>query len=157
MPLSAAGRTARLFWFQFGEQRPAAASLESERGVGNYALHILCPWRLSSVTGVVAGSSDISVPADPDQPDADLPGRRGGALVDAHLARWIAAYAERPLVVRQVVVDRCGGFVLTLAEEWALEVFPDASSAPHDIRVQWQLLDPTTERPPFVLLNHGIE
>ena len=74
-----------------------------------------------------------------------------------HLARWIGAYALAPLVVRDVAVDRCGGMVLSLAEDWALEVFPTASSAPHDIREEWRLLEPATEQPHFVLLNHGIE
>jgi hypothetical protein len=126
--------------------------------VGAYALHLQCPWRLSSTSGVVAGSSDRFVEGDPDWADDFEAGRAGTALVDVHLARWIEANRRAPLTVQTITVDRCGGFVLALTNDWAIEVFPDASDASHDMRrEQWRLLEPGTERPHFVLLNSGVE
>jgi hypothetical protein len=128
------------------------------RTTGEYALHVQCPWRVSGTAGVLVGSSDIYVPADPELDDADFRwDKPGDALADERLDRWIAAYETNPLVIQAVAVDRCGGFVLHLPHDFAFEVFPEATSAPHDIREQWRLLRPGEDSPHFVLLNQGIE
>ena len=158
LPLWAAGRAANILWLQFGARESAPTTRNPDRIVGEYALHLTCPWRVSSETGVVAGASDLFVPADPDVPDEEFQwDRPGAAIVDLHLRRWIGVHAVAPLRVTAVEVDRCGGFVLRLEKEFALEVFPDASAEPHDLREQWRLLQPGRETPHFVLGNHGVD
>ena len=152
------GRAADMLWVQFGETVIAPTSRDPARTTGEYALHMQCPWRVSGSAGVLAGSSDIYVPADPDIDESDFRwDKPGGALGDERLGRWMAAYATAPLVVRAVEVDRCGGFVLRLPHDFAFEAFPNATSAPHDLREQWRLLRPGQDAPHIVLLNQGVE
>ena len=147
-----------MLWLQFGRKVSAPTTREPSRMAGEYALHIQCPWRVSGAAGVLAGSSDIYVPADPEMDETDFRwDEPGNALGDERLSRWIGALETAPLVVQTVRVDRCGGFTLELPDEFAFEVFPDATSAPHDIREQWRLLRPGEDTPHVVLLNQGIE
>jgi hypothetical protein len=158
LPLWDAGRAANILWLQVGAPVPAPTSRDPQRITGQYALHLQCPWRVSCATGVVAGSSDLYVPFNPEaDEDAFQWDRPGDAMVDAHLERWIRAHATAPLTVSGIEVDRCGGFVLQLSQDFAVEVFPDASSEPHDVREQWRLLQPAQDAPHFVLMNQGVE
>jgi hypothetical protein len=145
-----------MLWLSFGAHVHAPTRLSPERITGEFALHMQCPWRVSGVGGVVAGSSDMLVPADPDDAAFDS-GRPGAALGDAHLLRWLDAHAGAPLLVTGVQIDRCGGFVLQLSEEFAFEVFPDASTAPDDEREQWRLFEPARGTPHFVVSNRGVD
>ena len=159
LPLLDIGRAANLLWIHFGHPRLAPTAGDPEREVGEYALHVQCPWRVSGVTGVLAGSSDVYVPADPDAGEESFRwDKPGDSIVDLHLERWIETHSESPLIVDLISVDRCGGFVLALSNEFAIEVFPDASSEPHDVREQWRLFRPGVEdEEHFVVLNQGIE
>ena len=154
--LWAAGRAADMLWLQFGERVRAPTSRSPEREVGEFALHVLCPWRVAGAAGVITGRSDIFVPSDPDQDEDDFrwdwPGR---SIVDRQLKSWIDAHEKQPLRVLQIVVDRCAGFALRLENEYTVEVFPDAFSMPHDIREQWRLLQPGRETAHFVVNNQG--
>jgi hypothetical protein len=159
LPVYNIGRAAGMLWVQFGTPRRVPSRLDLERVLGEYALHLQCPWRVSGATGVLTGSSDLFVPADPMADEGmfrwDKP---GDAVVDLLVRRWVSAHAAKPLVVERVSVDRCGGFALSLSQEFAIEVFPDASAEPHDVREQWRLFrtEGDDERH-FVWLNHGIE
>ncbi|HEY0779781.1 MAG TPA: hypothetical protein VGD56_17570 [Gemmatirosa sp.] len=153
-----AGRAANMLWLQFGDRSPAPTDRDRDRIAGEYALHVQCPWRLSHVAGVVVGASDVFVPADPDvAEDAFRSDRRGASTADAHLRRWLTAHAAAPLPIERIHVDRCCGVALYLEQEFALEIFPDASSEPHDLREQWRLLRPGNDAEHLVVLNHGIE
>ena len=158
MPMWAIGRAADMLWVQFGREVSAPTARDPDRTTGEYALHVQCPWRLSGTAGVVAGSNDIYVPADPDIDEADFRWDRPGASIgDERLRRWIEAHAAAPLIVQAVEIDRCGGFVLRLQQDFAFETFPDATSTPHDIREHWRLLQPGRDARHFVLLNQGVE
>lgn len=156
LPLWAAGRAADVLWLQFGGRRTAPTAGDPARVVGEYALHVHCPWRLSAAGGVIAGRSDMYVAADPELPEADFRwDRPGDALLDAQLRRWVDGHAAAPVRVEVIAVDRCAGFVARLAPACALEVFPDAFAVPHDLREQWRLLRPGVEAAHFVVNNHG--
>ena len=158
MPLWAANRAANLISLQFGDRHAARSGRPRE--VGAYALHLQCPWRLSGTTGIITGSADVYVPRDDDVPESEVADLRPGSmLVDVALKRWVAAHETKPLQVQVVRVDRCGGFTLVLEQDFALEIFPDASSPPHVITEQWRLLQPGADADPahFVLLNSGVE
>lgn len=159
LPLYNIGRCAGMLWVQFGPPRRVPSRLNPERMLGEYALHLQCPWRISGTTGILTGSSDLFVPADPMADEEmfrwDKP---GDAVVDLHLRRWISTHATELLVVERSSVDRCGGFVLSLSQEFAIEVFPDASAERHDSREQWRSFRTEGEDSKhFVWLNHGIE
>lgn len=140
-----------MLWVHFGSKRPAPTQRSPDREVGDYALHVLCPWRISRA-GVITGRSDIYVPIDPELDEMDFRwDRPGQSIVDVQLARWINTHATKPLEVVDIHVDRCAGFTLTLNGDNAFEVFPDAASMPHDLREQWRLLRPATAEPHFVV------
>lgn len=153
LPLWAANRAANMISFQFGVPVRAPTGRDPDRLVGEYALHLQCAWRLSATDGVITGASDIFVPAHDDADDSYRWDKPGASLVDVHLARWIAAHAGAPLCVASITVDRCGGFVLQLPREAAVEVFPDAGRASHNVREMWRLLQPGQDTPHFVYLN----
>jgi len=155
LPLWDARRTLNVVSLQFGERIERIFEGVHAKGpglVGTYALHLQCPWRLSATTGVLTGSQDVYEPADDTVTEQELehmtPGRM---LADVELQRWFAAHTARPLCVQSVRVDRCAGFVLSLEQDFALEVFPDASPSPHDPREHWRLFQPGTEARHFVM------
>jgi hypothetical protein len=154
--LWAAGRAADMLWLEFGERLRAPTERDPEREVGEFAIHVMCPWRIAGSGGVITGRSDIFVPSDPDEDEDkfrwDRPGR---SIVDQQLSTWIEAHEERPLIVLEITVDRCAGFALRLDDVNSLDVFPDAFSMPHDIREHWRILQPAKDTPHFVVNNQG--
>jgi hypothetical protein len=150
-------RAATMVSLQFGEPRKAPTARAPERLVGEYALHIQTPWRLSGAIGVIAGSADMHEPIDPDVPDEDfrfdIP---GSSVLDHQLKRWSLAARSAPRRVVRVQVDRCAGFSLSLSEaDERLEVFPDAFALPHYLREHWRVFQPDRESSHFVVTNHG--
>ena len=156
LPLWAAGRAAGMLWLQFGRRIHAPTVRDPSREVGEFALHITCPWRIGGSGGVITGQSDMYVPSDPDDDEGsfrwDRPGR---SIVDQQLSVWIDSHATTPLIVLDIAVDRCAGFAVRFHNSNSFEVFPDAFSMPHDIREHWRLLRPALETPHFVVSNQG--
>ena len=63
LPLTAARRAADMRTFQFGTLRPV------ERGsVGDFALHVQCPWRIEGPDGIVTGRLDLWEPVEENAP-----------------------------------------------------------------------------------------
>jgi hypothetical protein len=119
--------------FHFGEVRP------HQRGkgtVGEYALHIQCPWRLVSPDGVITGSSDSQMPprnggeVDPSDP-------RAGSLQNIRLASLLTSYddvtkshlnATGELVVKSASADQYGSADIAFSGGVHLQLFPDGSA-----------------------------
>ena len=156
MPLWGAGRAADMLWLQFGARVGAPMARDPNREVGEYAVHVMCPWRLSGSSGVITGQNDMYVPADPDVDESDFRwDKAGSSIVDHQLRRWIQAHEQAPLRVVDISVDRCAGFILRFRHGIAFEIFPDAFSMPHDTREHWRIFEPGRETPHFVVNNHG--
>ena len=69
LPLAAARRAADMRNFQFGVMRTVKGG-----SVGDFALHIQCPWQIEGPDGIVTGRADLWDPAlalEPDSPDFD--------------------------------------------------------------------------------------
>ena len=68
LKLTAARRAADMRVFQFGELRPATNSTLPSREnmprgtIGEFALHIQCPWRIASHNKIITGRSDLWEP-----------------------------------------------------------------------------------------------
>src|SRR5262245_19064288 len=57
LPLTAVHRAADMRTFQFGHLRPV------DRGsVGDFALHVNCPWRIEGPDGIITGRLDLWEP-----------------------------------------------------------------------------------------------
>jgi hypothetical protein len=52
LPLWSAGRAADMLWLSFGARRPAPTDRRPDREVGEWAVHLECPWRISAPDGV---------------------------------------------------------------------------------------------------------
>jgi len=63
LPLAAVRRAADMRTFQFGTLRPVGRG-----SVGDFALHIQCPWRIEGPEGIVTGRSDLREPAEAGAP-----------------------------------------------------------------------------------------
>ena len=152
LPLWDAGRAATMLWLTLGERVSAPTERDPDRITGEFALHVQCPWRISSRSGIVTGSADMYVPAGPDIPEWEFDANRpGNAVADRELRRWIDSYAHRPLAVVGVDVDRCGGFSLKLSEGFAFEVFPDRVAVDPRYDEYWRLFQPALEARHFVM------
>lgn len=155
LPLSVARRAADLRNFQFGAMRAV------ERGtVGEWALHIQCPWRIEGPEGIVTGRSDLWKPTETPV-DWDSWDYEQGNVQDQRMLEWLGAPdpATRScrnvtglLVVEQVVGDDYGGAVIHLSGGYRLVLFP-AGTASED----WRLFQPGTDGPHFVVWGASLE
>src|SRR5437588_12996674 len=104
LPLTAARRAADMRTFQFGTLRPL------DRGsVGDFALHVQCPWRIEGQGGIVTGRLDLWEPVDDNAPfDENWDYEKSPNLQDARLERWLERN-ESSLVVHSVDADEFGG------------------------------------------------
>jgi hypothetical protein len=118
--------------FQFGRIR----SHPSGKGtVGDLALHVQCPWRLVTTTGILTGSADYYEPAVEGE-EVDLNDRESGNLQRKNLRELFQSYDAETrslvnnsdsLIVTSLDADRFGGFDLELSGGVHLQVFPDGA------------------------------
>jgi hypothetical protein len=151
LPLSIARDAGSMKNFQFGAIRPHPSG---EGTIGQYALHVQCPWRIVGGDGIVTGSADYYEPADIDtevnlqDPQAgNLQRKRLGDLLrsyDPSTRSWINSTGY--LVVRTVVVEDFGGFELELSGDFRLQIFPDGSRGE-----DWRFFVPGNEEDHLVI------
>jgi hypothetical protein len=157
-PLWDAGRAGAVLWLQLGERRTRPDDQIGRREVGEFALHVSCPWRLVGPDGMVVASGDLFTPADPAAELANFEWDQPGAnWWDVRLQAFIAATAEAPLAVSSVFADELGSLRLILGGEFVLDLFPDSSHAPHVESEFWRLLQPGTGEPHIVVGSEGLE
>ena len=156
--LSAARRAADMRNFHFGRMRVV------ERGtVGNYALHVQCPWRIEGPLGIVTGRSDLWEPSQPDQvidPDSwDYDEDEN--LQDFQIRSWLGGYdavtrsdvnEDDRFVVEAVHADDYGGISLRLSGGYRLVLFPDCTRGE-----DWRIFRPGTGERHFVVAGGRVE
>jgi hypothetical protein len=141
LPLSAARRAADMRVLQFGALR------QNERSsVGDFALHIQCPWRIQGQGVIITGRSDLWEPIEP-EPDFDWDNwdyEKSPNLQDFLIDQWMKDRGV--LTVRKVDADEYGGATIAFDEGFALHLFP-AGTRGED----WRLFCPKTGTPHFVV------
>jgi hypothetical protein len=151
-------RAADLRNFQFGQIRTVHNGT-----LGEYALHVQCPWRIEGPNGIVTGRLDLWEPvAEEENVDsADWDYDHNENLQDARLGTLLAGYdpATRSLVnktehlvVQDVHADHCGGATIELSGGYRLQLFP-AGTRGED----WRVFRPGRGEPHFVVAGGGIE
>jgi hypothetical protein len=147
LPLTAARRAADMRTFQFGTLRSV------ERGsVGDFALHVQCPWRIEGPDGIVTGRLDLWEPVEDNAPfDESWDYETAPNLQDARLERWLAGN-ETALVVKGVDADKFGGAAISLGQDFVLRLFP-AGTRGED----WRLFRPKTGGPHFVIIGGTVD
>jgi len=156
-PLWDGGRESAMLWLQFGERLTRADVQLGRREVGEYTLHVSCPWRLVGPDGLVVASGDLFTPADPladlEDFEWDAP---GASWCDVRLQAFVAAIAAAPVAVSAVSADELGSLRLFLGEDFVLDVFPDSSPAPHIESEFWRLIQPGSGAAHFVVGSEGV-
>lgn len=148
--LWASGRAADLQWFQFGKRRKVKTVRGGEKQVGEYALHIQCPWRITHGDHIVVGSGDLYYPAlEIDGPQENFVWDVQGANRRDKRITELFQGENRQFLVKDIQADQAGRFVVVLDDDHALEVFPDDSL----IDEHWRIFKPSEETPHFVYLE----
>jgi hypothetical protein len=152
LDLSLVGRGAAMLMFTFGPLRTIPDTYRDRmRQVGDFSLHLQCPWRLCAGSRILIGSSDVYYPADlpytepiPKGFDWDVAGEN---RCDRFFESFVRSHSSAPLRVISVTADDFGGFRLALSEDHSLDVFPDTGVA----NEVWRRLSPGTDREHFVI------
>ncbi len=157
--LSISQRAADMRIFGFGSLR------QHRKGtVGEFALHIQCPWRLEGPEGIITGRADLYEPAEePDESfdwdswDYQKDGNRQDKRV-ADLLRGSDLRTRSPvnvtesLIVEAIDADELCGVAITFSVGYRLILFPDSSKGEH-----WRFFRPGADLPHFVVSGLGIE
>ena len=140
---------------QFGEPRMFEGAL-----MGEFALHVQCPWRIESEGTIVTGRDDFDeVPTVGefaeliDGAELSLAEHRLRELMGSYdpVTRSIGNASER-LVVSSVSVGSCGAAVFELSGGFRLGLFPSGSRSE-----DWRLFRPTSDAPHFVIVGGTVE
>lgn len=158
LKLAVARRASNLRNFQFGTMRSI------EKGtVGEYALHIQCPWRIEGPDGIVTGRSDLWEPA---KVTDDFDWDTWNYESDENLQDWkiynllggwdseTRSHINRrdDLIVENVQADALGGATIILTGGYKIVLFPDGSR-----EEDWRFFRPNIDEPHFVISGGEIE
>ena len=135
------GRAADLLWLHFGAWRATTDHRGGVRTVGEWALHVQCPWRFTRDARILTAWRDLHQDADTSRPYNE----RAGA--ESHFDRVATALNGELETVAHHVENVAGnlydGFRLAFDPELGFEAFPCAATlAPrHEF---WRLFRPDT-------------
>jgi hypothetical protein len=147
LPLTAARRAADMRTFQFGVLRTVDGG-----SVGDFALHVQCPWRIEGPDGLVTGRLDLWEPVENNAPfDENWGYEKSPNLQDARLEWWLAEN-DGFLVVRGVDADEFAGAAIRFDRGFVLRMFP-AGTRGED----WRLFRPKTGAPHLVISGGRVE
>jgi hypothetical protein len=158
LQLAIARRAADMRNFQFGRVRAFKGGT-----VGDYALHVQCPWRIDGADGIITGRSDLWEPAEPSQEidwdtwdydkDENLQDRRFSSLLGGYdPATGSFVNQTEHLIVEDVCADDYGGAAIRLSGSYKLVLFP-AGVRGED----WRVFRPDNNEPHFVVAGGRIE
>jgi len=135
--------------FHFGEILRVGGAL-----MGDFALHVSCPWRIENEQRVITGSGDHFERADDNMDPAWEVGMVWGTFQEQALRALMGgvdvetnACVNRTnlLVVDAIVTDLAGGVQISLSGGYRLKLFPSSARGE-----SWRLLPPG-EGPHFVV------
>jgi hypothetical protein len=140
IPLTAVRRAADMRTFEFGTLRQIDGG-----SVGDFALHVQCPWRIDGPDGIVTGRLDLWEPVEADAPfDENWNYEKSPNLQDARVESWLAH--NEFLVVKSVDADDFGGAIISFVQSFVLRLFP-AGTRGED----WRLFQPDSDTQHFVV------
>jgi hypothetical protein len=148
LPLSAARRAADMRTLQFGALREVDGG-----SVGDFALHIQCPWRMEGLDGIVTGRSDLYEPVERG-PDFDFDSwdyEKAPNLQDSQFNQLLARHGKS-LIVQSVDADDYGSAAIAFENGFVLRMFP-AGTRGED----WRLFRPKANMPHFVIAEGKVE
>jgi hypothetical protein len=138
LALSASYRAADMRILHFGQMRKAGKG-----AVGEYALHVQCPWRIETSDRIITGRSDLFKPAEKTEDfDWKTWDWDGNETLQDRLVSDLLANTQ--LAVEGLVTDSHGGVTLNLSGGYALVLFP-AGSQSEDWRIIKNKMDGPSE------------
>jgi hypothetical protein len=141
LPLRCVGRAANMLWIHFGEYQEIPDRKGGTRSVGEWALHVHCPWRICRLGRIVVAYHDFyDSPDGAPLDDWDSPGM---SQFDHQVDILSAEFESTPPLVSSVEPDDVGGFAMHLSRDYRLDVFPDDSVAGEE---HWRLFQPGPEQ-----------
>jgi hypothetical protein len=157
LPLAIARDAGNMKNFQFGKIRPHPSGKGT---VGDFALHVQCPWRLVTKGVVFTGSADYYEPAVEGE-EVNLDDPRSGNLQRKRLSEVFGAYDAKTrslineadeLIVTAVHADGFGGIDLELSGGFNLQIFPNGSRGEH-----WRFFSPGNDDDHLVVKGGALE
>jgi hypothetical protein len=142
LPLRCIGRAADLLWVQFGNLRELANIRGGTRTVGDWALHVQCPWRITQPPTILVARGDCYYEASSGEPYDWA--TAGESRFDRYALSLNKEFKFSPPLVKAVDVDVVGGFSLRFNSAYIFEVFPDKSSDSDS--EHWRLFQPAVSR-----------
>lgn len=153
LPLWAIGRAVDLVWFEFGSRRTVKGWKGVEKTVGDYALHVQCPWRIIVRDSIVIGRGDIfCTPQESDEPTPPNFDWQKGNRFD-RIAREFLRNESRQLMVQAVSAGEAGRITILLEGSYELEVFPHDS----EMGEHWRFFKPNVEESHWVFSGKGLQ
>jgi|SRR5687767_6738852 len=173
LPLSIARRAADMLVLHFGTIREVESrSLSGRRRknkkgtVGDFALHIQCPWRLENSDGIITGRGDLYRSAETGEYfDAELDDdsfyKHGKNLQDRKMGELLQGIepvtdsymnVTNFLIVEKTEADNFGEATIYLSGGYRLRIFPSSSTGEH-----WRLFQGATDEKHFVVEGSVIE
>jgi hypothetical protein len=124
-------RAADMAIFQFGPRKQVQDFYGRPTQIGEYALHIQCPWCIVRGSVVAVGSRDLRYPAhyiEGESIPEDFNWERNANRLDS-LMQALFEDGTREFNVRHVALGAGGACRIEFDEGMSLEVFPDDSLA----------------------------
>ena len=152
-PLISANRAASMQIFGFGTWVDAHEG--ESRKVGEFAIHIQCPWRITSEDKIFVAQSDMFYPkgdyeSESEDFDWDV---NGNNRCDERTSELIEQTINLPLIVKELSADKFGSLNLKFSKNFSLEIFP-SDSLPEEF---WRFFKSGTNDNHFVVCGNGIE
>jgi len=157
LKLSIARRAADMRVLQFGMIR----EIENGGTVGEYALHIQCPWRIDGLERVVTGRGDLWEPLETGD-DFDWESwdyETSENLQDHQIGKLLGGFGPITqsfvnetdyLIVEDIQVDDFGGAVILLSGGYRLTLFPFGSKGE-----DWRIFQPLKEDSHHFVISGG--
>ena len=139
LPVCGANLGCEMLMIQFGAEQ----SVISNRGtktVGQFALHIQSPWRLSEKDKVVVGRQDYFENDDNGWFKA--------------MAKVVETFVQDRPTVMSLDLIRPAGMLVTLSEDRTIDVFPDAGITAKEVEA-WRFLEPAKKHGHTVVMSDG--
>lgn len=122
-----AGRACDLVWLGFGPSREVTGHGGRTREITEYALHLQCPWRVSSGERRVMGASEVYEPRPGWTGDFDWD-VQGANRFDVRAGELTAHLARERIVVRSVEVTERGDLTVALSGGLRIEALRAGSA-----------------------------
>ncbi len=138
--LSTTSRAANMECLKFGTTSRLSKKRDRMMEVGEFGLHIQCPWHLRDAEKIIVASNDIFEPANENQAfDENFDWDKANAnLRDVKLSNFLIQF--QPIVI-SCKADVFGGLEINFETGIQLFVFPDASKIDCEL---WRLIDNRT-------------